>query len=992
MVSGIAAETTTQESLKKIPTPQELGRAARRSKKNKKNTKRQVSREFEPLNSAEVAVSASHLQSANSKPQKSIPEAIEESLKRAHSESTISSPTTHEAVVDSDIQAVRDSEKANQPFENLSIPDTFPREASLQTIPPLSKGMTRTLGYIRRSGNFVNFFGVGVWSSIVKRFTPTDMTSAWPSFGSVSFNYDNIKVTDSAFYILDWQETDLVNSTSNSVTADGRKSYQYRIEYNPHTCYEAKDANVYLVAYPIEENPDLNQKVMVKFQRTAADDDLESSRLLHFKNIHVLLAVGDRYYGPVKLLEDSANRPYANLQLGAKKGLVPGYIRAKDPTYLISVPETCWSEQGYRFTIFVDLAFTNAMEPKFFDLLSEKDLLLRLSSSIAPTKESQEQFSQWVDNHLATNELFCDDPEIRRARKQKIMLALEQSQNTEQFLDGVVSLASQTIDRRVDDEAFFDALVKKITEDPSLMKRLESHRIVAAQLNVQEEKLAQATARYERISNEIENNLKTAQEKAIKDNKTLLAQNKLLAEDVRKKQEKLGILDEVKDLATTRNKIAEEVSSLQQKRNELENLTSRIDDHLTEAVNNPHKYAFDGALASRLLSAASTWEAGKQNDNFVDRARAIATVKFNPLSGLELADDLVQKVQMYRAYDRDTILNFFILLTQNFLTIFSGPPGVGKTSICEILAHVLGLSYFNHHLTDEQQNLWSSPLGMSRYLPVSVERGWTSKRDFVGYYNPLSKTFESVDPLRREAFAQLDAEKNLKLDKIPFIMLLDEANLSPMEHYWGDFMRLCDKHSKAMSYVALGGNSQYSVPDTLRFVATINNDFTTENLSPRLLDRASIVTLPNLDGQPGVMPTENDICLPVSWQALQDLFGAQDLPDTNNDIRDLLTETYQRFSTLGMPVSMRTQIAIKDYVSVATKLFSSEENPSFTSAVDFAVIQRLFPRINGNGEQYRKQLESLHSFLESNGLGRSSHLLEKLIDTGKASMDWYHFL
>lgn len=26
-----------------------------------------------------------------------------------------------------------------------------------------------------------------------------------------------------------------------------------------------------------------------------------------------------------------------------------------------------------------------------------------------------------------------------------------------------------------------------------------------------------------------------------------------------------------------------------------------------------------------------------------------------------------------------------------------------------------------------------------RYVPVSVERGWTSKRDFIGYYNPLSK-------------------------------------------------------------------------------------------------------------------------------------------------------------------------------------------------------------------------------------------------------------
>ena len=81
--------------------------------------------------------------------------------------------------------------------------------------------------------------------------------------------------------------------------------------------------------------------------------------------------------------------------------------------------------------------------------------------------------------------------------------------------------------------------------------------------------------------------------------------------------------------------------------------------------------------------------------------------------------------------------------------------------------------------------------------------------------------------------------------KYPFIILLDEANLSPVEYYWADFMNACDSDS-ATKYLELGKGFELKVPQTLRFVATINNDHTTEILSPRLLDRAFIISLPSV--------------------------------------------------------------------------------------------------------------------------------------------------
>lgn len=40
--------------------------------------------------------------------------------------------------------------------------------------------------------------------------------------------------------------------------------------------------------------------------------------------------------------------------------------------------------------------------------------------------------------------------------------------------------------------------------------------------------------------------------------------------------------------------------------------------------------------------------------------------------------------------------------------------------------------------------------------------------------------------------SHLSKERESGLEKLPFVVLLDEANLSPMEYYWADFMNVCD--------------------------------------------------------------------------------------------------------------------------------------------------------------------------------------------------------
>ena len=101
-------------------------------------------------------------------------------------------------------------------------------------------------------------------------------------------------------------------------------------------------------------------------------------------------------------------------------------------------------------------------------------------------------------------------------------------------------------------------------------------------------------------------------------------------------------------------------------------------------------------------------------------------------SSRKALDYLVTAIQKERPqYSRNLILNLLICTHQGFLTVFSGAPGSGKTSFCNLLGKVLGLTQFDRKTGP--QDIMSTA---NRYVPVSVERGWTSKRDLIGVLQP----------------------------------------------------------------------------------------------------------------------------------------------------------------------------------------------------------------------------------------------------------------
>ncbi|MBR6769821.1 MAG: hypothetical protein IKM28_01000 [Lachnospiraceae bacterium] len=400
----------------------------------------------------------------------------------------------------------------------------------------------------------------------------------------------------------------------------------------------------------------------------------------------------------------------------------------------------------------------------------------------------------------------------------------------------------------------------------------------------------------------------------------------------------------------------------------------------------------DGFIASKMLHAAAQWEAEEAKNQREELLAKMDSLSIQDKSPEELIDYLCQTIQLVRpTYSKNTILNIAICFTQGFLTVFFGEPGCGKTSICHIFGEVLGLNQMAKYLDSSEEEADC----VKRYVPVSVEKGWTSKRDFVGYFNPLSKTFDKSNRRIYEALYQLDREKKQGNSRFPYLILLDEANLSPMEYYWSDFMKLCDE-SNTHCQVNLGEDFVFGIPETLRFFATLNHDHTTETLSPRLVDRAWIISLPYQDDFPEQNALEQiplkEIQL-ISWETLrQAFFPANEECVLSTCSQKVYAMILAKLKEKRFFVSPRIHKAIKRYWATASKWFEDETGHAEIVALDYAIAQRILPKITGHGEKFKRWLEELEALCREYQLEKCEEMLKNMMACGEyQQMQYYHF-
>ena len=365
-------------------------------------------------------------------------------------------------------------------------------------------------------------------------------------------------------------------------------------------------------------------------------------------------------------------------------------------------------------------------------------------------------------------------------------------------------------------------------------------------------------------------------------------------------------------------------------------------------------------------------------------------IKHEVIADIETAQSLISNIintiaasyyESYgRSYSNAFIASVLVAFFQSFISVFAGPPGLGKTSFIRLLREILKL--------DE------------RFLEVSVSRSWVSEREFIGFYNSLSGSFS---PSASGSYQFLKGiGDDLSEQDTSSILLLDEANLSPIEHYAASLLNIADKESDKIIRLT---NEELKIPETLRVLATINHDMTTEPLSDRLLDRAPVIPFELLYDDESDFSSDT-VDLKFSYGLMDQLFGNNSFLKRNEagldgEVPELLGSVIELLGSndpmLGKPFvqSKRKQEKVSNYVSVLTTVLAASCNlttkQASLQAVDFTVLYFLLPKINGSGFGTKNRLEKLQTLIDQYNIPRSKAKINDMLARGEQNLDTFNF-
>lgn len=314
-------------------------------------------------------------------------------------------------------------------------------------------------------------------------------------------------------------------------------------------------------------------------------------------------------------------------------------------------------------------------------------------------------------------------------------------------------------------------------------------------------------------------------------------------------------------------------------------------------------------------------------DNTIFKTFSISTIiQCIKETGLLYTDNLIKRFA-------------FSLMAKRFL-ILSGLAGSGKTQ--------LALAFANALIEDEKQ-----------LCVVSVGADWTNREPLLGFPNALQAN-EYVKPESGVLDILMEANKEENKNK-PYILVLDEMNMSYVERYFADFLSAMESGEGISLW---NGESdvptKISLPQNLFIIGTINVDETTYMFSPKVLDRANVIEFKispeEMEEFLKEMKTVNRCSINGKAAGMGasfvELASLKEL-DKDDEAIKALKEFFDELKKVNAEFGYRTATEIFRYIAQAKKNDDSEKKMTIDEIIDSAIIQKLLPKLHGS----RKKLE-----------------------------------
>lgn len=506
------------------------------------------------------------------------------------------------------------------------------------------------------------------------------------------------------------------------------------------------------------------------------------------ENENVVMFHKGKYYGPFKVKRSNSNGKYF-IKPDNTNHLVPFYPN-ENVQYLELEKQSFYEDPTYTPFIYTTGA------PKLADIMPDEVLLSSISENIS-LEVAAEKPEEFINSYMKMPFVSTLPDSVAQERLERLQRIIS---DTEAFSDIKQELLSSLL-KSLPDTA--SNLSNQMATESQEYKDLQSQYLDERNKNEENEKLIQKLKKEnqekdQKISDLECGNSNISSDEAIK-LKEELSEYKKIITDKKETEHKIQQLRDEQQTLETNNEYLRNKS--QEYNDKLISAQDKVSNAIKTGIENVASRAFDPFLSNRMMKEAALWDAKEEKDIYTLRSNILSKVQPSSLYGDDLINYIVDYVGDKRNYIRNDIINIFTCVTQNFLTVFSGEPGTGKTSMCNIIGDILGLNQFGKDI--------------NRFVSVSVERGWSSKRDFIGYYNPLTKKYDKNNSKVFDALQTLDLERDNS--EYPYLITLDEANLSQMEYYWSDFMRLADRTSDLDSYINIGTENDFLFPEHYAF-------------------------------------------------------------------------------------------------------------------------------------------------------------------------------
>ncbi len=279
------------------------------------------------------------------------------------------------------------------------------------------------------------------------------------------------------------------------------------------------------------------------------------------------------------------------------------------------------------------------------------------------------------------------------------------------------------------------------------------------------------------------------------------------------------------------------------------------------------------------------------------------------------------------AISETVIRAYHVALQTRPLVILPGISGTGKTRLTRLYADAVhGVPSAGH----------SNPY----YLIVAVQPDWHNARDLLGYYNALTGLYHPTPFLRFLLRAATDPHQT-------YYVCLDEMNLARPEYYLAPLLsametseHMIDIGAPTAEVSSITGetlSNPFRLPLNIRITGTVNVDESTYALSDKVLDRANVIEL-----------TDVDLAA----------FRAAYRGSVDADVWEFITQVHAIVAAAGHPPGYRSLEEMLRYIEQARGILAPWQ------ALDLQIKQKVLPKLRGeDSPRLRRALNELLSLL-----------------------------